>query len=217
MKNFQGQNLVGYDFRGQYLRSANFAGANLSGADFTRAVLVAANFAGATCAQATFLWTNLKEATFIGANCEQADFSGANCMGTNFTHANLIEANLARVRCERATLTEANFDGAHLNRVNLERATWKGAIGLASWDAGSALLEQIRDIVVVKRTGALNMQYWDTCIAGWAMHLTGTQGFGGTVGVRLMPQAAHMFYASTDEVLNWLEQRGWYDEKRDNA
>lgn len=65
---------------------------------------------------------------------------------------------------------------------------------------------------------ALDMAHWHTCetthcLAGWAVHLSGAAGYaletvtGGTAtaGALLMPSAAHLFYATNREAMEWAE------------
>jgi hypothetical protein len=220
------------DLAGANLARANLAGADLAGANLAGANLAGANLAGANLADANLAGANLARANLAGANLARAnlagaDLAGANLAGANLAGANLARANLAGANLARANLAGANLAGADLAGAKLARADLAGANGIATPEESDAMLAQIAAIVLSKperlRMEGWHGPGWDAthtpeeehscgtahCLAGWAQALCPLPLVRRMdpvqAGCMLIPTAAHMFYNSNDEALEFLK------------
>lgn len=148
-----------------------------------------------------------------GDSLREANLSGADLYRANLRGADLNEADLNEANLSGATLSRANLSGANLSDA------WVGGTGFVApeqWEkfAIPGLAKQVSTMALGK--GALEMGDWHTCetthcLAGWAIHLTGPAGYAleamtspSVAGAMLMPEAAHLFYASNEDAKEWL-------------
>ena len=189
---------------------ADLSGANLSDADLSGANLSGANLSGANLSGANLSDANLSDANLRRANLSDADLSGADLSGANLRRANLRRANLSGANLRRANLRRANLSGAGVggNKCDLS------SLGIK---VDSQLPHKVL-AAIESGDGELQMENWHTCetshcLAGWAVHLSGPAGYAleavtssSVAGAILMPDAAHLFYKTNEEALEWLKE-----------
>jgi hypothetical protein len=188
------------------LADANLAGANLAGANLTRAELAGAYLADADLAGAYLAGANLAGANLAGADLTRAELAGADLTGAYLAGANLADANLAGADLTGAYLTRADLAGAELADADLTDAYLTRADLALIAPVVPSLNKQILAAVEGPHAlGALDMARWHTCetthcLAGWAVHLAGTEGYALERAVGPRRAGAMIFRASTGSV-----------------
>jgi hypothetical protein len=194
--------------------------ADLSGADLRRAVLRHAVLSDADLSDAVLSDAVLRAAVLSDAVLSDADLSGAVLSGADLSGAVLRHADLSGADLSGAVLSGADLSGADLSGAVLSGAVWGGQVpevpGICR-----AILQAIE-----AEPESLDMDSWHKetacgtthCMAGWAIHLAGKEGY--ELEAKVGPAAAGSaifakscgkvpnFYSSNDVVLAWL---------RDNA
>ena len=92
-RDFQGQDLLGFQGSGRQLDGLRAAQAKMRDADFSEASLVGADFTGANLSNANFRGSQLTNARFCHADVEGADFGGASLADADFANASLFGAS----------------------------------------------------------------------------------------------------------------------------
>ncbi len=172
------------------------------------------------------LWLNDKEGgeradlgniSVRGLDLSGADLRGAYLGGADFTNANLQSADLRGAFMRETIFTGADLRGATLNPdhmygANLDGANLDGAKGVVSRAEAVATLDKVREAVLADETN-LDMSSWHCgtshCIAGWVQVVEGRRlnDRAALDGIRYAWPAAHMFHATDDEALQFLEDR----------
>ena len=169
------------------------------------------------------LYTSDK-ANSLGEATVEAMGSGADLSRADLSYADLSRADLSYADLSHADLSYANLSGAQLSYAGLSRANLSGAqLGGAdfmpptSWTKKADPELPGRIAAQVLNGGTLEMSAWHSCetthcLAGWAIHLSGRAGYlleeatsPSVAGAMLIPRAAHLFYATNDEALEWLK------------
>ena len=194
------------------LSKADLSWADLSWANLSKADLSEADLSEADLSEADLSWANLSKANLSEANLSWANLSEANLSWANLSEANLSWADLSWANLSEANLSEANLSEANLNWADLNWADVPEVPGLCK-----AILEAVE-----AEPKLFNMSTYHTetpcgtthCMAGWAVHLAGEQGYalekkiGPNAAGALIFAKSHgkvpYFYGSNDVALEWL-------------
>ena len=136
-----------------------------------------------------------------------------------FWEARKRGADLGGADLGSANLSGAYLRGADLSGANLGGANLRGGLPIG-WEefAIPGLSKQVAD-AVISGEGSLEMGEWHTCdtthcLAGWAVVKAGPAGKAleamtstSIAGAMLMPEAAHLFYATNEEAMAWLKEQ----------
>ena len=179
---------------------ANLSGANLSGANLSGANLSGADLMGADLSGADLMGAYLSVADLMGADLMGADLMGAYLMGAYLSGANLMGANLSGAIGDFATAEESDSRLAEIAEIvlaNPERLAMGGWHG-EGWDATHTPEEE-------------HSCKTAHCMAGWAQALCLEPVIRRMdpvrAGLMLIPTAAHMFYASNEDAIEFLKTK----------
>jgi hypothetical protein len=167
-------------------------------ADLSGAVLIDANLSGANLSGANMCCANLS-----GADLSDADLSDADLSGANLSGAVLIDADLSG----------ANLSGAHLSGAEIGGGSTPIDPSIFGLKADPELPLKVAKAII--EPSALDMGNWHGCntthcLAGWAIHLSGSAGYvlesitsPSVAGAMLLPSASHLFYSNNTEAISW--------------
>lgn len=117
-RNYERQDLRGYDFRGVNFTNCNFRGADLSGSDLRGALFICADLSRAV----------LQGCDATGADFSGADLTGAYCRGLNLTDAQMWHTCLKGAVCKQVKFFGTDLTGADICRAEMLGARFDGAI-----------------------------------------------------------------------------------------
>ena len=146
---------------------------------------------------------NLRDAYLRDADLEDADLRGADLRGAYLRGADLTGADLR----------DADLRGAYLEDAYLEDVKLPSSLSVP--DLKSKILEQ-----VTQDAACLNMGSWHSCgtthcLAGWAIHLAGKEGYeleeklgsavAGTIIFQNSIGEVPDFYTDNKSAMAWLK------------
>jgi hypothetical protein len=195
------------DFSGANLNYADLSDLNLSKANFSGAQLVYANLSNTYLSFSNFSSANLAEANLSRSYSHKANLAGARLVKADLSYACFSNVNLENVQLRETILVETNL-------VDCQNVTEK-TFGVKT----DPLLPQKVAMAVNGEYSKLYMGDWHICetthcLAGWAIHLSGAAGYAlekatspSVAGAMLMPSAAHLFGASNEKAMEWLQEQ----------